>query len=212
MPSTAFVLTVCGLRLPSAASGPIEPSAVAEHFGQHQDSSADASKEAKDKGKEMDEQQAALRLAALAKAHALSEALPLADLPPDLEIGPPDAEAPSAVAGGATSGEQDAAREAFFSSVVQMKLWVGGEADVADDGEKDVLALTLARYECARARPGAALAILRKQMAKHHPASARAKEVAAETIALYRHLGLEAWATNVEELLVERFPVVGTPL
>jgi len=49
-------------------------------------------------------------------------------------------------------------------------------------------------------------------MAKHHPASARAKEVAAETIALYRHLGLEAWATNVEELLVERFPVVGTPL
>ena len=50
----------------------------------------------------------------------------------------------------------------FRAAVEEMKQWVSGPGDLKDDSEKAGLALTLARYEVARKRPGAALAELRK--------------------------------------------------
>ena len=54
---------------------------------------------------------------------------------------------------------------------------MSGPNDLKDDSEKAALALTLARYELARDRPGAVLAELRKALAKVEPGSGKGTDV-----------------------------------
>ena len=63
------------------------------------------------------------------------------------------------------------------AAVEELKQWVNGPGDLKDDAEKASLALTLARYEVVRSRPGAALAELRKAIAKLEPGSKAAGEL-----------------------------------
>jgi hypothetical protein len=174
-----------------APAGPIDTNAVAQYFGCNRELPDDATKAEKDHKKDMEDQRAALRLSLLAKAYALSALVPFDN---------------------GSSCPEGKAVDDFCAAVLEMKRWVSSESAVKDDADKDAFALTLARYEVCRAKPGAALALLRKRMGKHHAESARAKDVAKECIGMYRRVGVECWAVNLEEALYNLFPVGKRPL
>uniref|UniRef100_A0A7S3WM75 tripeptidyl-peptidase II n=1 Tax=Emiliania huxleyi TaxID=2903 RepID=A0A7S3WM75_EMIHU len=103
--------------------------------------------------------------------------------------------------------------ESFSTAVAELKQWVDKPDALKEEEDKDALALTLMRHELARSRPGAALKVLRARLAVQEPGAKRAKEVGKECVKLYRDvLGLELWASNMEEALFAKFPVVKLPL
>lgn len=135
------------------------------------------------------------QVALLARAFALSEPLHI--------------EAPAVGGGGA---EEAAAKEKLHEAVGEMKLWVSGPDTFKEEEDKACLALCLARHEVSRERPGAALKTLRAALAASTPSSKRYKEVAKETVALYKDMGFGHWASNAEEALLEAFPPMKLPL
>jgi len=157
--------------------------AIAQHFGMQHDAEKP---EVKKLVKKMEEQRTALRTALLRKTAALAD---LAS-----EDGAP----------------QDAG-DALAAASEALCRWVPGPDAVKED-ERDLLALTSARREVCRGRPGAALQTLRKRMALRVSASAEAKKLRQEAIKLYRALGWDHWAANQEELMHRDYPPAVPPL
>ena len=134
----------------------------------------------------------------LAKAAALGKCVPVLD----------DADGNNAT----KAKSSNETTESFCTAVAELKQWVDSADALKEESDKDALALTLMRYELARSRPGAALAVVRERLSKLKPDAKGAKELATEAIKLYRSLELEAWAVNAEETQFARFPVVKLPL
>lgn len=178
-----------------APEGPIDVGELAQYWGVAHEDSAKLSKEEKKKMEEMEKHRKAMRLALYAKASFLA---PHRHGIANITL----VEEPAA----------DAPMSPFIEAVKNMKQWVTQPQDL-DEAEHDVLALTLADYELALGHPGAALATLRERL-KAQPATAApgAKRVAERCLALYRTLGWSHWASNLEELLANRFPVAKAPL
>ena len=172
-----------------APEGPIDPAALAQYFGVAADDPSDLSKAQKkefdERKKEMEEQRTALRLALYSKAASLA--------PAALEL----AEAPPA---------DDAPPSPFVLAVREMRRWVTKPEDL-DADERDGLALTLAKYELAHARGGAALAGLQARL-KASPS----KSLTDDVIVLYRMLGWGHWAANAAECKEKDYPRAKTPL
>ena len=158
--------------------GPIDPAVLAQFWGVAIDDE-DKSKVAKERKKEMEAQRKALRLGLFAKAAAL---------------------APEAVAADAQEEEMDTPRSPFVSSVREMKQWVTKPEDL-EEGEREGLAILLAKYELAHGRKAGALAVL------HARDRAQPSETIARAImALYEQYGWSHWARNVAERLDADYP------
>lgn len=183
-----------------APQGPIDAAKVAQYFGVSHDTegeSADVTAEEK----KMKKQRAALRVALLAKANALSDCIPESLLSPSTSASP-----------SSSSPTSEPSVEQFNAAVNELKQWVEGGGVLEDEADKDTLATTLAKHELLRHRPGAALSTLRKRLKAQPQSTPAAKEVTKQLVELYRSLGLDFWAVNAEEALFAKFPVVKLPL
>jgi len=175
--------------------GPIDVGALAQYWGVSHDDSIEPSKEKRKQAKEMEAQRKAVRKVLFTKARYLApyrygvDNITLTSPPP-----------------------VDAAASPFISAVRDMKKWVSKPADL-EESDHDTLALILADYEISIGHAGAALEILRKRV-KEQPttSTSEAKQVALRCLALYRALGWSHLVGNMEEILMQRFPVATAPL
>lgn len=192
-----------------APRGPIDPAEVARYFGVARETE-ELSEAAKEEEKQMKQQRAALRLSLLAKAAALSESLANHALT--------FAETASAEGTDQESGDavppnlsKEVEVKNFMTAVSELKQWVESDSAFEEESDKDALALTLFRYELLRSKPGAALALLRSRLSKQPISTPGVKPLTLECMKLYFSMGLDFWATNAEESLFARFPVVKLP-
>jgi len=163
----------------------VDEAELALYYGRARDDTdlvAANRKAAKKQAKEKGEQRTALRSALLARASAYA--------PPKLA--------------------KDEAKEddRFKEAVAEMKVWLDSADAAADDEQKDTLAVTLTKYELAMGRAGSALSVLRARLGLQAVESKNGKEMSKDLAALCKELGLDHWATNVEEGLFRKFPVV----
>ena len=200
-----------------APEGPIDPTELAGYWGVAHDDGPDASQADVERSKEMCRQRSAWRLALFAKAEALG-GVAAAEKTAAATTATATADATTAAATTATAAADampaaDACAASPLAEAVRaMQQWVS-QPDDLPEAERDGLALALARHHVSLGRSGAALTALRARL-KTQPSSSdeKARAVAEEAIGLYRALGWEHWAQNLEETVAERFPKAKVPL
>jgi len=162
-----------------ANGGPIDEAVLAQYFGLKppDKSELQEDKEAKKIKKEMDEQKKCLQAALLARASIL----------------------------GKTIAEDEV--EDFDSAVKDLKKWVGGITDLADDDDKVSLTILLARHaSLCQNKKATAMSILIK--GRKDLKVGAYKEITNELIELYKSFGgMEHLIDHANNDIFNRFPV-----
>jgi len=166
----------------ATGGGPIDETVLAQYFGCNPPSEEELKddKEAKELKKSMDEQRKLLRAALGAYSHALGK---LAD--------------------------EDASKvDDFDAAVKDMKKWVGGPANLADDDDKVKLAITLSRHaRLCLDKKATAISMLLKAR-KENQKTGSYKDITNELIGVYKSLdGMDHMIDNAECDIFNRFPV-----
>ena len=162
-----------------ANGGPIDEAVLAQYFGLKPPDKSELKedKEAKKLKKEMDEQKKCLKAALLARASILGKIIA------DDEV------------------------EDFDSAVKDLKKWVGGITDLADDDDKVALTILLARHaSLCQNKKATAMSILMK--GRKDLKVGAYKEITNELIELYKSFGgMEHLIDHANNDLFNRFPV-----